>query len=143
MKSIQQSLKHSVWECKYHIVWIPKYRRKVLYSQLRQYLGEIFHGLARQKECTIEEGHLMSDHVHILISIPPKYSVAQIVGFLKGKSSIAIVRNYLGRKQNFTGQHFRARGYHVSTVGRDEEKIRQYIRHQENEERRLENLSLF
>ena len=143
MKSIQQSLKHSVWECKYHIVWIPKYRRKVLYSQLRQYLGEIFHGLARQKECTIEEGHLMSDHVHILISIPPKYSVAQIVGFLKGKSSIAIARNYLGRKQNFTGQHFWARGYHVSTVGRDEEKIRQYIRHQENEERRLENLSLF
>jgi putative transposase len=85
----------------------------------------------------------MSDHVHILISIPPKYSVAQIVGFLKGKSSIAIARNYLGRKQNFTGQHFWARGYHVSTVGRDEEKIRQYIRHQENEERRLENLSLF
>jgi putative transposase len=106
-------------------------------------LGEILRELAQQKECTIEEGHLVSDHVHILISIPPKYSVAQIVGFLKGKSAIAISRNYLGRKQNFRGQHFWARGYHVSTVGRDEEKIRNYIRHQENEERRLDNLSLF
>ena len=143
MKSIQQTLKHSVWECKYHIVWIPKYRKKVLYGQLRQYLGEILHGLAQQKECKIEEGHLVNDHVHILISIPPKYSVAQVVGFLKGKSAIAIARNYLGRRQNYTGQRFWARGYHVSTVGRNEEKIRNYIRHQENEEKRLDNLSLF
>ena len=125
----QETLKHSVWECKYHIVWIPKYRKKVLYGQMRQYLGEIFHDLAKQKECKIEEGHLMSDHVHMLISIPPKYLVAQIVGFIKGKSAISIVRNYLGKKRNFTGQSFWARGYHVSTVGRDEEKIRTYIRH--------------
>ena len=139
----QQTLSHSVWECKYHIVWIPKYRKKVLYGQIRQYLGEIFHDLARQKECTIEEGHLMSDHVHILISIPPKYSVSQVVGFIKGKSAIAIARNYLGRKKNFTGQSFWARGYHVSTVGRDEEKIRKYIQNQEKEDRRLDKLALF
>jgi putative transposase len=139
----QQTLSHSVWECKYHIVWIPKYRKKVLYGQIRQYLGETFHDLARQKECTIEEGHLMSDHVHILISIPPKYSVSQVVGFIKGKSAIAIARNYLGRKKNFTGQSFWARGYHVSTVGRDEEKIRKYIQNQEKEDRRLDKLALF
>jgi len=143
MDIIQQTLKHSVWECKYHIVWIPKYRKKVLYGQLRQYLGEIFHELARQKECKIEEGYLMSDHVHMLISIPPKYSVAQVVGFIKGKSAISIARIYLGRRKNFTGQSFWARGYHVSTVGRDEEKIRKYIRHQEQEDRKLDKLSLF
>ena len=143
MGSIQQSLTHSVWECKYHIVWIPKYRRKVLYKELRQYLGEMLRELAKQKECTIEEGHLMGDHVHILISIPPKYSVSQVVGFLKGKSAIAIARNYLGRKRNFSGQSFWARGYHVSTVGRDEEKIRKYIQHQEREDKRLDKLSLF
>ena len=139
----QQTLSHSVWECKYHIVWIPKYRKKALYGQIRQYLGETFHNLAKQKECIIEEGHLMSDHVHILISIPPKYSVSQVVGFIKGKSAIAIARNYLGRKKNFTGQSFWARGYHVSTVGRDEEKIRKYIQNQEKEDRRLDKLTLF
>jgi len=139
----QQTLSHSVWECKYHIVWIPKYRKKALYGQIRQYLGEIFHELARQKECTIEEGHLMSDHIHILISIPPKYSVSQVVGFIKGKSAIAIARNYLGKKKNFTGQSFWARGYHVSTVGRDEEKIRKYIQNQEKEDKRLDKLALF
>ena len=143
MGSIQQSLTHSVWECKYHIVWIPKYRRKVLYKELRQYLGEMLRELAKQKECTIEEGHLMGDHVHVLISIPPKYSLSQVVGFLKGRSAIGIARNYLGRKRNFTGQSFWARGYHVSTVGRDEEKIRKYIQHQEREDKRLDKLSLF
>ena len=139
----QQSLSHSVWECKYHIVWIPKYRKKILYGNLRQYLGEILHNLAKQKECTIEEGHLMSDHVHILISIPPKYSVSQVVGYIKGKSAIAIARNYLGRKKNFSGQSLWARGYHVSTVGRDEEKIRKYIQNQEREDERLDKLALF
>ena len=99
MDIIQQTLKHSVLECKYHIVWIPKYRKKVLYGQLRQYLGEIFHELAKQKECKNDEGHLMSDHVHMLISIPPKYSVAQIIEFIKGKSAISIARIYLGRKK--------------------------------------------
>jgi len=143
MAIIQQSLSHTVWECKYHIVWIPKYRKKVLYKELRQYLGDIFHELARQKECKIVEGHLMPDHVHMLISIPPKYAVSQIVGYIKGKSAIAIARNYVGRKRNFVGQHFWARGYHVSTVGRDEAMIRAYIVHQEEEDRRLERLALY
>jgi len=143
MNHTEQTLKHSVWECKYHVVWIPKYRRKVLYKELRQYLGEIFHDLARQRESKIEEGHLMQDHVHILISIPPKYSVAQVVGFIKGKSAIAIARNYLGRKRNVSGQSFWARGYHVSTVGREEEKIRRYIRHQEAEDQKFDKLARF
>ena len=139
----QQSLNHTVWDCKYHIVWIPKYRKKSLYKDLRQYVGPVLKDLARQKECKIEEGHLMGDHVHILISIPPKYSVSQVVGFLKGKSAISIARNYMGRKKNFTGQTFWARGYHVSTVGRDEEVIRNYIKHQEQEDRRIDQLNLW
>ena len=117
----------------------PKYRRKVLFKQLRKYLGELFHDLARQKESRIEEGHLMSDHVHMLISIPPKYSVSQVVGFLKGKSAIAIARTYLGKRRNFTGMSFWARGYFVSTVGRDEQVIRAYIQNQETEDRKQDD----
>ena len=143
MKSIQQKSNHTTWECKYHIVWIPKYRKKKLYKELRQYLGEMFKDLASQKECKIEEGHLMSDHVHMLILIPPKYSVAKVVGFLKGKSAISIARTYAGRRKNFTGQHFWARGYHVSTVGRDEAMIREYIKHQEAEDMRIDQLELY
>ena len=138
-----QSLNHTVWECKYPVVWIPKYRKKSLYKELRRYLGSIFKELARQKECKIEEGHLMSDHVHVLISIPPKYSVAQIVGYLKGKSAISIARTYMGRKRNFVGQKFWARGYHVSTVGRDEQVVRDYIRRQEKEDHRIDQLDIF
>jgi putative transposase len=138
-----ESLKHTKWECKYHVVWIPKYRKKSLYQGLRRYLGELLKDLAAQKECKILEGHLVSDHVHILISIPPKYSVSQAVGFIKGKSAIAIARNYMGRKKNFTGQSFWARGYYVSTVGKDEEAVREYIKHQEEEDRRIEQLNLF
>lgn len=137
------SLSHTRWECKYHVVFIPKYRRKKLYYELRQYLGKIFHDLARQRESRIEEGHLMPDHVHMLISIPPKYSVSQVIGFIKGKSAIAIARTYLGRRQNFTGQNFWARGYFVSTVGRDETVVRQYIRDQEKEDERLEQLKIW
>ena len=137
------SLNHSRWECKYHVVWIPKYRKKTLYGQLRQYLGEVFKELARSRECEVLEGHMMPDHVHMLISIPPKYAVSQVVGFIKGKSAIYIVRNYLGRRKNFSGQKFWARGYHVSTVGRDEDTVRDYIKAQEKEDRRLEQLSLF
>ena len=103
-------LRHSVWECKYHIVWIPKCRRKVLYGQLRRELGEVFHELARQKECRIEEGHMQPDHVHVLMSIPPKYAVAQVVGFLKGKSAIHVARTFGGRRRNFVGQHFLGTG---------------------------------
>ena len=137
-----RSLSHSKWECKYHVVFIPKYRRKALYGQLRHHLGEVFHRLARQKESQIEEGHLMVDHVHMLISIPPKCAVAQVVGYIKGKSAIHIARVYGERKRNFAGQHFWARGYFVSTVGRDEEMIREYIQHQEREDRRLDQLEL-
>ena len=138
-----QSLSHTKWECKYHVVVIPKYRRKVLYGQLRQDLGEVFRELARQKESKIEEGHLQADHVHMLLSIPPKYAVAQVVGYLKGKSAIYIARTYGGRLRNFLGEHFWARGYFVSTVGRDEEAVRRYIQAQEAEDRRLEQLELF
>ncbi len=138
-----ESLSHSKWECKYHVVFIPKYRRRVLYGQLRSHLGEVFHRLARQKESRIEEGHLMSDHVHMLISIPPKYAVCQVIGFIKGKSAIHLARVYGERQRNFTGQHFWARGYFVSTVGRDEATIRTYIQHQEREDQRLDQLKLW
>ena len=137
-----RSLNHSVWECKYHVVFIPKYRKKRSYGKLRKELGEVFRRLARQKECEIEEGHLMPDHVHMLISIPPKYSVAQVVGYIKGKTAIHIARTYFDRKRNYVGQHFWARGYYVSTVGRDEEAIREYIVKQEEEDRRLDQLRL-
>ena len=138
MQDIQR-LSHSKWECKYHIVFIPKCRRKVLYGHLRKYLGKVFRELARQKESEVEEGHLMPDHVHMLISIPPKYSVAQVVGYIKGKSAIHIARNFKGQR-NVRGHSFWARGYYVSTVGRAEEIIREYIRHQEEEDRRIDQL---
>ena len=134
------SLSHTKWECKYHVVWIPKCRRKVLYGDLRKYLGDVLKKLAQQKECEVHDGHLMKDHVHMLISIPPKYSVSQVVGYMKGKSAIHIVRSYMGQKQNFTGYHFWARGYYVSTVGKDEDVVREYIRKQEREDERLEQL---
>ena len=124
-------------------MWIPTYRRKALYDELRKHLGPVLRELARQRECTVEEGHLQLDHVHMLLSIPPKYAVAQVIGFIKGKSAIHIARSYLGRRQNFTGQHFWARGYYVSTVGRDEATIRQYIQKQEAEDQRLDQLNIF
>ena len=133
-----ESLSHSRWECKYHVVFIPKCRRKALYAQLRMHLGEVFRQLAQRKECRILEGHLMPDHVHMLIAIPPKYAVSQVVGYIKGKSAIHLARVYAERKRNFVGQHFWARGYFVSTVGRDEEVIRRYIRDQEKEDERLD-----
>lgn len=110
-----ERLSHTTWDCKYHLIWIPKYRKKLIYGQLRKHLGEIFRDLSVQKESRVVEGHLMGDHVHILVSIPPKYSVAQVVGFIKGKSAIHIARNFSGHKSNFTGQSFWARGYYVST----------------------------
>ena len=136
-----QSLRHTRWECKYHVVFIPKYRRKVIYGDLRRHLGEMFRELARQRESEVEEGHLLPDHVHMLLSIPPKYSVAQVVGFIKGKSAIHIARNVRGRR-SARGQSFWARGYFVSTVGRDEAVIRRFIRDQEAEDRRVDQLQL-
>ncbi len=138
-----QSLSHSKWECKYHVVFIPKCRRRVLYEQLRRHLGEVFRDLAQHKESRILEGHLMPDHVHMLISIPPKYAVSQVIGYLKGKSAIHLARVYGGRKRNFVGQHLWARGYFVSTVGRDEATVRDYIRRQEQEDKRLDELDLW
>ena len=133
---------HTEWNCKYHIIFIPKYRKKVLYEKLREQLGGVFKQLAHQKECEIEEGHLMPDPVHMMISIPPKYSVASVVGFIKGKSAIWIARNFAEVTRGFVGKHFWARGYFVSTVGRDEETIRKYIQHQESEDRRVDQLNL-
>lgn len=137
-----QSLNHSQWECKYHVIFIPKCRRKTLYGGIRSHLGPVFRSLAEQKESHVEEGHLMPDHVHMMISIPPKHSVAHVVGYIKGKSAIYIARTFGDRKRNFVGQHFWARGYFVSTVGRDEEVIRQYIRNQEKEDQRIDQLML-
>jgi putative transposase len=130
-------------ECKYHVVFIPKYRRKALYFELRRHLGEVFRKLAERKESEIEEGHLLPDHVHMLISIPPKYSVSHVIGFIKGKSAIHLARVYGEGKRNYAGQHFRARGYFVSTVGRDEQAIREYINRQEEEDKRLDQLKLW
>jgi REP-associated tyrosine transposase len=138
-----QTLNHSKWACKYHVVFIPKGRRKALYGQLRGALGEVVRELARQKESRVEEGHLRPDHVHMLISIPPKYAVSQVVGYLKGKSAIDIARTFGGKVRNFVGEHFWARGYFVSTVGREEKVIREYIQHQEAEDKRLEQLEIF
>ena len=135
---LSESLCHSRWECKYHIVFIPKCRRKALYTELRRHLGEVFRRLAEQKESRVLEGHLMSDHVHMLLSIPPKYAVSQVVGFIKGKSAIHIARVYGERKRNFVGEHFWARGFFVSTVGRDEKAVRDYIKHQEMEDERMD-----
>ncbi len=138
-----ESLSHSRWECKYHVVFIPKCRRRTLYKELRNHLGEVFRRLASQKESRIIEGHLMPDHVHMLIAIPPKYAVSQVIGFIKGKSAIHLARVYGEKKRNFVGQHFWARCYFVSTVGRDETMIREYIRHQEQEDQRIEQLNLW
>ena len=141
--NVYESLSHTKWECKYHVIFIPKYRRKVLYGQLRPHLGQVFRELARQRECAIEEGHLMPDHVHMLVSIPPKYSVSQVMGYIKGKSAIHIARTWQGRRRNFVGQHFWARGYWVSTVGRNEAVVRKYIQEQQKEDQRLDQLGLF
>jgi len=138
-----ESLSHTKWECKYHIVFIPKYRKKALYGALRQQLGEVLKQLAMQRESRIDGGHLMRDHVHMLVSIPPKYSVSQVVGYVKGKSAIHIARTFMGKPRNFTGESFWARGYFVSTVGRDEKQIREYIQKQEQEDHRIDQLTMF
>ena len=138
-----ESLSHTKWECKYHIVFIPKYRKKALYGALRQQLGDLLSQLAMQRESRIEEGHLMRDHVHMLVSISPKYSVSQVVGYLKGKSAIHIARTFMGKPRNFTGESFWARGYFVSTIGRDEQQIREYIKKQDQEDQRIDQQTMF
>jgi putative transposase len=137
-----ETLKHTTWECKYHIVFIPKCRKKVLYGQVRRELGPVLRELVRQKEGEVIEGHLMVDHVHMLVSILPKYSVSAVMGFVKGKSAIHIARVYAGRRRSLVGQHFWARGYWVSTVGKNEAAVRRYIQEQEKEDQRLDQLAL-
>jgi len=137
------SLNHTKWECKYHVVFIPKCRRKVLYGRVRQELREILRELAKQKESEIIEGHLCPDHVHMMIRIPPKHSVSEVVGYIKGKSAIRVARDYMRRERNYKGYHFWARGYFVSTVGADERVVREYIRHQEENDRKIDQQRLF
>ena len=134
MSNLIQSLSHSKWDCKYHIVFIPKRRKKILFINRREEIGKMFHALAQQKECSILEGSAMSNHVHLCISIPPKYAVASVVGFMKGKSAIFAARTFCGKERNFTGEHFWARGYWVSTVGYNLEQVKKYIREQEDED---------
>ena len=131
MTTAYQSLSHSKWNCKYHVVFIPKGRKKELYGKIRAYLKTVFHELAHQKGCEIIGGNMVQDHVHMLISIPPKYAVSEIIGYLKGKSAIAIARQFGGRKRNFNGEQFWARGYAVSTVGFEFDQIKDYVKNQE------------
>ena len=129
--STYESLSHSRWDCKYHLVFVPKYRKKALYGKIRKFLGPVFHELARQRGCEILEGHMVGDHVHMLLKIPPKRAVSEVVGYIKGKSAIAVARQFAGKKKNFSGEKLWARGYAVSTVGFEEDKVKEYIRHQE------------
>ena len=135
-----QSQAHVRWHCKYHVVIVPKYRRRVFYGGLRREIGQILRDLCRERGVDLIEGHAMPDHVHLVLSIPPKFAVAHTVGFLKGKSAIRIHRQLLGRKRNFTGMHFWARGYCVSTVGLDEQATREYVRGQHEREKREDQL---
>jgi len=125
-----QSLSHVRWDCKYHVIIVPKYRKKLLFGRLRHQIGPILRELCRQKGIELVEGHVMPDHVHMCLSIPPKYSVAYTIGFLKGKSAIRVHRQY-ARGERVYGKHFWAEGYCVSTVGYDEKVVREYIRQQE------------
>lgn len=137
-----QSLNHTRWDCKYHVVFIPKRRKKRIYGAIRRHLGTVFHELARHKESEIVEGHLRPDHIHMCVSIPPKFAVSSVIGYIKGKSAISIARTFMGRSRNFTGESFWARGFFVSTVGLDEDAVKKYIREQEKEDERLEQLNL-
>ena len=137
-----RSLNQTKWHCQYHVVFVQKYRKKAIYGGLREQLGEVLRQRALHRESRVEDGHLLVDHVHMLVSIPAKYSVAQVVGYLKGKRAVHIARALADRSRNFVGQHFWARGYFVSTVGRDEQVIREYIQQQEREDRRLDRLPM-
>ena len=135
-----QSLSHSKWLCKYHIVFTPKYRRKIIYYQLRKDIQKIIKDLCKWKGIEIVEGHMMSDHVHLLLSIPPKYSISQIMGYLKGKSAMMIFERHSNLKYKFGNRHFWAEGYYVSTVGLNTATIQKYIREQEKEDQIMDKL---
>jgi putative transposase len=134
-----ESLSHSRWNCKYHVVFVPKGRKKELFGKIRRFLGSIFHEWALEKRCKILEGHMLNDHVHMMIKIPPKHAVSSVRGYMKGKSAIAVARHFSGRKRNFNGEQFWARGYAVSTVGFEEAQVRKYIRDQGDLDNRLED----
>ena len=138
-----KSLAHTKWNCQYHVIFVPKYRRKVLYHHIRKYLGDVFRELAPHKESHIDEGKLCRDHVHMLIAIPPKYAVSTVIGSIKGKSAIHIARHDVGCQRNYPGKHFWARGFYGDTVGLNEEIIRNDIRNQEEEDQRLDHLEMF
>ena len=131
---MKKSLSHTVWECKYHVVWVPKKRRKIVYGKLRKEIGEILRRLSEYKGMEVIEGNACIDHIHICLAIPPKYSVSTIVGYLKGKSAMIVFEKYSRLKQNFRGHQFWAKGYYVNTVGLDEAKVRKYIQEQEESE---------
>ena len=131
---MKNTLSHTVWECKYHIVWVPKKRRRVIYGKLRQEIVRILKRLCEYKKIEIVEGKACLDHIHLCLSIPPKYSVAGMIGYLKGKSSMVIFEQFSKLKKNFKGHHFWARGYYVNTVGLDEGRIKKYIRDQDENE---------
>ena len=135
-----QSLAHSKWLCKYHIVFTPKYRRKVIYYQLRSDIQKIIKDLCKWKGIEIIEGHMMSDHIHLLLSIPPKYSVSQVMGYLKGKSAMMIFERHANLKYKFGNRHFWAEGYYVSTVGLNTATIQKYIKDQEKEDQIMDKI---
>jgi putative transposase len=137
-----KSLAHTKWDCKYHVVFIPKYRKKVIYGELRKFLVDMFHELAVHRESKIEEGHLRGDHIHMCISIPPQYAGSKVVGYLKGKSAIMIARRFGKKVRNLKGERFWARGYFVSTVGLDENLVREYIRNQEDRDKYFDQQEL-
>ncbi len=126
---------HVTWHCLYHVVFIPKYRKKAIFGSLRKEIGGIFRELCQQFGIGLVEGHAMPDHIHMCLSIPPRYAVSQAIGRLKGKSAILIHKRYLGRGKNLSGYHFWARGYCINTVGLNEEEVRAYIRNQEAHDR--------
>lgn len=138
-----QKLAHAVWQCKYHLIWWPKYRFKILNGALQRSVGDLLRQLCAWKNLEILEMNVQEDHVHLLLSIPPKLSVSEVVGFLKGKSAIKIFDKHLELKKRYWGRHFWAKGYCVSTVGLDEKKIRQYVKWQKEKDRRAEQLKLW
>ena len=131
-----KTLSHVKWDCKYHIIIVPKYRKKVLYGQVRRRVGGILRLLAKQKEMEILGGHACVDHIHLVASIPPKYSISGVIGFLKGKSAIYLHREFARYYKNYHGKNFRSRGYFVTTVGLDEETVKEYVRNQEKLDKR-------
>ena len=138
-----ETLAHTKWNCKYHIVFAPKFRRQIIYGRLKTEIGKILRTLCERKEIEILEANLCADHIHMLIAIPPKYSVSQIMGYLKGKSSLMIFDRFTHMKYKYGNRHFWCRGYYVDTVGRNQKKIAEYIRNQLKEDYQTDQLSLF